>query len=224
VESTPFVEGDTGLFVSKLTPGGPAERAGLRVGDKVLEVNGTAIAGQRHDVAVKCIQQSPDAVELVVSRGLGGGGKAPQPGREPIENGGHLSLALRLHPGRVTRPHNAYGFSLKQAKGGELLIASTESSSDLAKLGVGDQLLSINGQNIQTARLAEVSAMLEKAASGAGEIYVVVKKGSCLLNSSFAAEENGAVPMAGELSFGDRSLDGLVEVGLWVQHKGSGFK
>jgi C-terminal processing protease CtpA/Prc len=53
-----------------LTPSGPADRAGLRVGDKLLEVNGTTMVEQKHEVAVKCMQENTSAVELLIQRGL----------------------------------------------------------------------------------------------------------------------------------------------------------
>lgn len=59
---------DTGIFISKLTPGGAAERAGLKVGDKILEVNGAAMNEQRHDFAVQCIQKPVDIIEMLVVR------------------------------------------------------------------------------------------------------------------------------------------------------------
>uniref|UniRef100_A0A915E269 PDZ domain-containing protein n=1 Tax=Ditylenchus dipsaci TaxID=166011 RepID=A0A915E269_9BILA len=46
VESTPYKDGDSGLFISKLIANAPAERAGLRVGDKVLEINGKSMTNQ----------------------------------------------------------------------------------------------------------------------------------------------------------------------------------
>lgn len=39
--STPFRGDDEGIFISRVTEGGPADVAGLRVGDKVLKVNGS---------------------------------------------------------------------------------------------------------------------------------------------------------------------------------------
>lgn len=68
IESTPFVDDDPGLFISKLVPGGTAERAGLRVGDKVLEINDTSMIGQRHQIAVECIHQRSDVVEFLIQR------------------------------------------------------------------------------------------------------------------------------------------------------------
>jgi hypothetical protein len=42
----------------------------LRVGDKILEVNGTTMVDQRHAIAVKCMQENLTAVELVIQRGF----------------------------------------------------------------------------------------------------------------------------------------------------------
>lgn len=45
-----FQDDDTGLFISKLTGGGPAMVAGLRVGDKLLRVNKTDVVNVCHQV------------------------------------------------------------------------------------------------------------------------------------------------------------------------------
>ncbi|MCP9263109.1 Leucine-rich repeat-containing protein 1 [Dirofilaria immitis] len=68
LESTPYKDDDTGLFVSKLTDGGPAMIAGLRVGDKLLRVNKTDVVNVRHQVAVTSMQDARDIVELTVLR------------------------------------------------------------------------------------------------------------------------------------------------------------
>jgi len=38
--STPYRGDDEGIFISRVTEGGPAEQAGLRVADKLIAVNG----------------------------------------------------------------------------------------------------------------------------------------------------------------------------------------
>ena len=57
-----------GIFISKMTSGGPAHLAGLRLGDKVLEINGQSIVNKTHGFAVQCIQQSADAIEFLIER------------------------------------------------------------------------------------------------------------------------------------------------------------
>lgn len=61
-------DNDPGLFISRVVSGSPADRAGLLVGDKLIEVNGTSMVNQRHDTAVECMQLNADAVELVIRR------------------------------------------------------------------------------------------------------------------------------------------------------------
>lgn len=51
--STPFRGDDEGIFISRVTEGGPADVAGLRVGDKVLKVNGSKC--NRRRVTFRCI-------------------------------------------------------------------------------------------------------------------------------------------------------------------------
>ncbi|TKR80847.1 hypothetical protein L596_014842 [Steinernema carpocapsae] len=68
LESTPFKGDDTGLFVSKLTPNGPAELSGLRVGDKLMLVNNHDVQNVRHDFAVQCMHQSPEVITMTVQR------------------------------------------------------------------------------------------------------------------------------------------------------------
>ena len=43
---------DEGVFISRVTPGGPADLAGLRVHDKVLSVNGISCVNVDHYEAV----------------------------------------------------------------------------------------------------------------------------------------------------------------------------
>lgn len=45
-----FQDEDNGLFVSKLAEGSPAQKAGLKVGDKILRVNNTDVVNVRHQV------------------------------------------------------------------------------------------------------------------------------------------------------------------------------
>uniref|UniRef100_A0AC35FX38 PDZ domain-containing protein n=1 Tax=Panagrolaimus sp. PS1159 TaxID=55785 RepID=A0AC35FX38_9BILA len=64
IESTPYIENDCGLFVSKLTADGSAELSGLKVGDKLIEVNGVNMINQRHDIAVQSMKKPTDIVTM----------------------------------------------------------------------------------------------------------------------------------------------------------------
>lgn len=66
--STPYKGDDPGLFVSKLVDDGPADRAGLKIGDKLLKVNHTDVTNVEHSVAVQCMQGAKEVVEMTIAR------------------------------------------------------------------------------------------------------------------------------------------------------------
>ncbi|KAE8739367.1 hypothetical protein FOCC_FOCC015138 [Frankliniella occidentalis] len=66
--STPFKGDDEGIFISRVTEGGPADLAGLRVGDKVLAVNGKLLVGTDHWTAVEALKAAGGTLDLVVAR------------------------------------------------------------------------------------------------------------------------------------------------------------
>lgn len=66
--STPFKGDDEGIFISRVTENGPADLAGLRVGDKVLTVNGVSVVGVSHYDAVEVLKASGSVLILEISR------------------------------------------------------------------------------------------------------------------------------------------------------------
>ena len=57
-----------GLFVSVLSPSGPALRAGFRQGDRILKVNGVAVASQEEFYEQLWSRRAGDLIELSVQR------------------------------------------------------------------------------------------------------------------------------------------------------------
>ncbi|KAL5482085.1 hypothetical protein EMCRGX_G022368 [Ephydatia muelleri] len=53
-------------YISAVLEGGPAEKAGLKVGDRILEVNSNGVEGADHQTVVQHIRQSGNAVKLLV--------------------------------------------------------------------------------------------------------------------------------------------------------------
>uniref|UniRef100_A0A1L8DWC1 Putative pdz domain-containing protein n=1 Tax=Nyssomyia neivai TaxID=330878 RepID=A0A1L8DWC1_9DIPT len=66
--STPFKGDDEGIFISRVTEGGPADLSGLRVGDKVIKVNGISVEGADHYEAVEILKACGSVLVLFVSR------------------------------------------------------------------------------------------------------------------------------------------------------------
>ncbi|XP_037626038.1 tax1-binding protein 3 [Sebastes umbrosus] len=60
---------DKGIYVTRITPGGPADEAGLRMGDKIMQVNGWDMTMVTHDKARKRLTtKKEDVVRLLVTR------------------------------------------------------------------------------------------------------------------------------------------------------------
>jgi serine protease Do len=57
-----------GLFVSELSPVGPASRAGFRQGDRILKVNGVAVGSQEEFYEQLWSRRAGDLIELSVQR------------------------------------------------------------------------------------------------------------------------------------------------------------
>jgi S1-C subfamily serine protease len=57
-----------GLFVSELSPVGPASRAGFRQGDRILKINGVAVASQEEFYEQLWSRRAGDLIELSVQR------------------------------------------------------------------------------------------------------------------------------------------------------------
>ncbi|VDP68673.1 unnamed protein product [Echinostoma caproni] len=61
------VDGDSGIFVTKLTAGGVAETDGrISVGDRIVQVNETSLVEVTHDQAVRALRQAGDHVHLIL--------------------------------------------------------------------------------------------------------------------------------------------------------------
>ncbi|XP_074033149.1 scribble planar cell polarity protein isoform X6 [Leptinotarsa decemlineata] len=66
--STPFKGDDEGIFISRITENGPADLAGLKVGDKVITVNGVNVTSVSHYDAVEVLKASGAVLILEVTR------------------------------------------------------------------------------------------------------------------------------------------------------------
>lgn len=67
----PFSEdkSDKGIYVTRISPKGPADLAGLKMGDKIMQVNGWDMTMVTHDQARKKLtKKKEDVVRLLVTR------------------------------------------------------------------------------------------------------------------------------------------------------------
>ncbi|XP_046885570.1 patj homolog [Hypomesus transpacificus] len=66
--SLPYKEQDEGIFISRVSAGGAAEKAGVHVGDRVLEVNGLDMQEVSHHQAVSALRNAGSCIKMMVLR------------------------------------------------------------------------------------------------------------------------------------------------------------
>jgi membrane-associated protease RseP (regulator of RpoE activity) len=59
-------KGKPGQYIGKVDEGSPSEAAGLKQGDRIVEVNGVNIANENHKQVVQRIKAIPDETKLLV--------------------------------------------------------------------------------------------------------------------------------------------------------------
>ncbi|XP_027049468.1 anoctamin-7-like [Pocillopora damicornis] len=64
-----YMRGHPGIFVTSIKPGGSADRdSRLKIGDRLLEINGVDVRSVPQDAAVQLVQRSVDKVTLLVEK------------------------------------------------------------------------------------------------------------------------------------------------------------
>ncbi|CAB0038792.1 unnamed protein product, partial [Trichogramma brassicae] len=176
IGSTPFRGDDEGIFISKVTEGGPADLAGLRVGDKVLSVNGISVISVDHYDAVEVLKACGRVLVLVILREVtrivpsSEQKKIPEP-LPAIKTPAYDPLVPVLVHTTLIRDQNGLGFSIAGGKGSpphkpnsEAIFISKLTEGGVAqrdgKLCVGDKIVSINGVEMTDARHEQAVTLL----------------------------------------------------------------
>nr|XP_046257841.1 discs large homolog 1-like protein [Scatophagus argus] len=66
--SLPYKNHDEGIFISRVIKGGASEKAGVHVGDRLLEVNGLTMQGATHHEAVRALRNAGSCIKMKVLR------------------------------------------------------------------------------------------------------------------------------------------------------------
>uniref|UniRef100_A0A158QIN5 Protein lap4 n=1 Tax=Rodentolepis nana TaxID=102285 RepID=A0A158QIN5_RODNA len=132
VGSVPFRGLDQGIFVSRLAPGGLAETSGLKVGDKLLEVNGVSMVNVEHQVAVSALRTDATRFKLLLCREVPVVTHAPPHSSHTINvestNDDRSAKAFPLQPTYLADPqraHNLPSSLLNTTSLGRLIPSST---------------------------------------------------------------------------------------------------
>uniref|UniRef100_A0A4W2F665 Protein scribble homolog n=1 Tax=Bos indicus x Bos taurus TaxID=30522 RepID=A0A4W2F665_BOBOX len=191
--STPYKGDDEGIFISRVSEEGPAARAGVRVGDKLLEVNGVALQDAEHQQAVEALRGAGATVHMRLWRermvepenAVTVTALRPEDDYSPRERrGGGLRLPLlppeppgpprQRHVACLVRSEKGLGFSIAGGKGstpyragdGGIFISRIAEGGAAHRAGtlqVGDRVLSINGVDMTEARHDHAVSLLTAA-------------------------------------------------------------
>jgi serine protease Do len=187
-----------GALVSSVAPGGPADKAGVKPGDVILEYNGKKVSNTTDlqkmvsatrpgaPAALKIVRNGKEqtltaTVEELDLDAERGGRQSRGPEREQPEEQGQESFGLTL--GNLT-PQMARRLQLPSGQSGALVTDVDENGPSAGILRQGDVILSVNGQMVSSA--AEAGRELQRIASGRiarvlvwrgdGEVFVTVRK------------------------------------------------
>ncbi|XP_027491048.1 multiple PDZ domain protein isoform X5 [Corapipo altera] len=148
------------IIIHEVYEEGAASKDGrLWAGDQILEVNGIDLRNATHDEAINVLRQTPQKVRLTVYR------DEAQYKEEDMYD--VLNIELQKKPGKglglsiVGKRNDTGVFVSDIVKGG---IADTD-----GRLMQGDQILTVNGEDVRNANQEAVAALL-KVSEGSGSL------------------------------------------------------
>ncbi|CAH2085533.1 unnamed protein product [Euphydryas editha] len=196
----PFGGKEPGIFISHIVPGGVAARSGkLRMGDRLLRVNGTELTGATHRDAVQLLLQPGAALQLTVRHD-------PLPSgfqeltiikQEGEKLGMHIKGGLNGQRGNPNDPNDEGVFISKINSGG--------AARRDGRLKVGMRLLEVNGASLLGATHAEAVNALRSASLA--PLHLVVCHGYSRAEKYTTGSESGTADTGGSLSHSTSSLD-----------------
>ncbi|MBN2419803.1 MAG: DegQ family serine endoprotease [Deltaproteobacteria bacterium] len=148
------LENENGALIASVTPGGPSEKAGLKIGDVIVSFQGKEIKdSKRLPYIVSSTPVGTDAEVVVVRKGdkktfkikLG-----ERPGADEFMDGGQASrfnLGMELE---TLTPEKAKRYGISDTEG--LLVLDVEYNSPAAEAGLrqGDVILEVDREKILT--------------------------------------------------------------------------
>ncbi|XP_077592064.1 protein scribble homolog [Stigmatopora nigra] len=188
--STPYKGDDEGIFISRVSEDGPAAIAGVKVGDKLLQVNGVDLHQAEHHTAVEALRSSGAAVSMTVLRermvepenAVTTTPLRPEDDYFPRERRNSSGLVFGTECGPsvgplqrlsacLVRNDRGLGFSIAGGKGSTPYragdtgiyisrIAEGGAAHRDSTLRIGDRVISINGVDMTEARHDQAVALL----------------------------------------------------------------
>ncbi|KFQ13143.1 Na(+)/H(+) exchange regulatory cofactor NHE-RF3, partial [Leptosomus discolor] len=173
-----------GHLIRNVEKNSPAEKAGLKDGDRVLRVNDVLVDKEEHAQVVEIIKNSGNSVVLLVlddasyqkaekegvnleelGQKVSTGQQQEQQSPPPMANGA-ITAVPQPRLCYLVKEEKGYGFSLKTTEGQKgLFIVELSPQGAAAKAGVqnNDRLIEINGKNVENDTHEEAVEKVKKS-------------------------------------------------------------
>lgn len=184
--SSPYKGDDEGIFVSRITEGGPADLAGLRIADKILSVNGVDFTEIDHYKAVDALKSAGHDFIVVVIREV------------PVKQNSSQNVSVEKEPQRS--PRKSPPQPLPRQNGD---IGSSTKRNSLPQTPQTPEAFDLKRQIIHTTLIRDQNGLGFSISGGIGG--TPFKEGSDHIYISRIAE-GGAADRDGKLTVGDRVL------------------
>ncbi|KAK7489162.1 hypothetical protein BaRGS_00019540, partial [Batillaria attramentaria] len=181
--STPYKGEDESVFISRVTEEGPAGKAGIKVGDKLLKVNESSLVDADHYFAVDVLKNSGNDITMVVGREkvLANSHPVEEAAEEEEPHTSIATVSFTPEPEMevygetltvpLTRDQGGLGFSIAGGRGSvpfkgndnAIYISRITPGGNADRDGrllVGDRIVSINGVDLADARHDQAVSLL----------------------------------------------------------------
>lgn len=149
--------------------GYPADRAGLRDDDIILEVNGESVHGMDHEAVVKKIASNPNQVDLFVVKDVNTYVSMITKPALPQQQEQHDEVGIDLRvPAKNVTYHKVNlipgfkGLGISLAPSGIISAIEPNSPSDRAGLRKDHRIVEVNGANVRDKSNKEIASFIKE--------------------------------------------------------------
>ncbi|XP_076824134.1 uncharacterized protein LOC143470116 isoform X2 [Clavelina lepadiformis] len=152
---------ENGHYMEDVTIGSTADRAGLKIRDRLIMVNGENVESKSHEDVVSMVRNSGEVVKLnVVS--------------VKVEQAKEVAVPRTCE---IVKKHGSYGFCIQEdSRGLYIEFVQASSAAEIAGLYMGDRLIEINGESVKMTSYNEAISKIMKSRSAVTLTVLSVKQ------------------------------------------------